>query len=78
MVDGASNYINRLSETNGSRTVLLLAPKRLEIAFGFLLIDLRPTRRSDDLAAAADTTAAGRDAKERRVLPPETDNGAGA
>ena len=33
MVEGASNYINRLSETNGSRTVLLLAPKRLEIAF---------------------------------------------
>ena len=32
---------------------MLLALERLEFVFGFLLIDLRLTRRGDDLAAAA-------------------------
>ena len=66
-----SQQLHKLRErSDGSRTVLLLALKRLEFAFGFLLIDLRPTRRSDDIAAAARYDGR-RNAKGGEFLPPE-------
>ena len=68
LVDRASSYIICLSDTDGSRTVLLLAPERLEIVFSSSSLTYGRRKEATTLPPPPETTA---EAKGWKFLLPE-------